>query len=476
MPTVRRNSCEKIMGFGETVAKMQRVTIDRISELPEFILHTILVMLDPKEAGRASVLSKRWYEAWSSIPVLNFQLQYFTTSMEVDFYERGMAQRLMRFIDKTMQRYFTEKYKITEMYLAVAIDDKKTATLVDKWIMIAVQNPIQKLEIEFFGRYDYMLPEILFCAKSLKYLKCSTFCLPYYETMDLPSLEYLTLNQGLVDVDMLHKIISFCPLVELYMTSSRDHENDSLPWMGKVNGGAEGRGSGTMQAPLLKKFVGYGYCAGLLSHMVALKSLKKLELECAPITDDILSELVYGLVALETLVLIDCSPLKCIKISSNSLKQFRIEEGSDLMEVTIDTPNLLEFSYNCEMEISLSLISVLDHCNAQFCPLVEDSVNTVWFLRLKKFLIEMNLFNSLVMDLWQATGAFLDGLFWCCHPDVLSTRLHTLDANKLILDILKRKVQCWKHPLRSVEVEGVDCSNLFSESSDIEVRFRLSWF
>ncbi|XP_074282065.1 putative F-box protein At1g49610 isoform X2 [Silene latifolia] len=348
------------------VAKMQKGTVDRISGLPGFILHTILSMFDTKEAGRASVLSKRWYGAWSSIPVLDFQYQYFQKCEDRPYmYDEDMFERFVGFIDKTMQRYLTKKYRITEMYLDIALPYEKRETSIDKWIMIAVQNQIQKLEIKIvvLNRYDYShrLPEILFCAKSLKYLKCLKVELPYYETMELTSLKYLTLERGAVNVDMLQRIISFCPLIELDVTSIHDLEEDSLSCMGKVNGGDEGRGSGTMQAPSLQKFVGYGYFAGLLPHMVALKNLKKLEFDCAPVTDDILSELVYVLVALETLVLIGCSTLECIKISSNSLTQLRIEEGFHLMKVTIDTPNLLEFSYNCEMETSLSLISVLDH-------------------------------------------------------------------------------------------------------------------
>ncbi|XP_074283889.1 F-box/FBD/LRR-repeat protein At1g16930-like [Silene latifolia] len=328
------------MGFGENAAKVKRDTVDRISELPDFIVHTILSMLDTKEAGRASVLSKRWYGAWSSIPVLDFRPQFF----------RNFSILLPY---KTMQRYFSQKYRIREMYLMVSMNDKKLESFIDKWIMIAVQNQIQKLEIEVDSEIIYRLPEILFCSKSLKYLECVQIELPYYETMELVSLEYLTLEPAALDDNMLQRIISSCPLVELDITCSKHLDSISLPWMRKVDG-IEGCGSGTTESYLaspLQEFVftgsSFDFSWPWKMNVVALKNLRKLEICCVSITDDIVSELVSGLIALECLVLESCIMLKCINISSASLKEFRIgddldmknneipfEDGLDLMKVT----------------------------------------------------------------------------------------------------------------------------------------------
>ncbi|XP_074282032.1 F-box/FBD/LRR-repeat protein At1g16930-like [Silene latifolia] len=289
------------MGFEENVAKMKRGTIDRISEVPDFIVHTTLSMLDTKEAGRASVLSKRWYGAWSSIPVLDFRPQFFREfQYSTSVYDDDSVQRFVRFVDKTMQRYFSQKYRIREMYLMVSMNDKKLESFIDKWIMIAVQNQIQKLEIEVDSEIIYRLPEILFCAKSLKYLECVQIELPYYETMELVSLEYLTLESTDVDDNMLQRIISFCPLVELDITCSKHLDSISLPWMRKVDG-IEGCGSGTTESYLaspLQEFVFTGSSFDLSwpwkMNVVALKNLRKLEICSVSITDDIVSELASG--------------------------------------------------------------------------------------------------------------------------------------------------------------------------------------
>ncbi|XP_074284633.1 uncharacterized protein LOC141609479 [Silene latifolia] len=526
------------MGFGENVAKMEKGTVDRISELPEFILHTILSMLDTNEACRASVLSKRWYDVWSSIPVLDFRFQYFKADWDCSkydfnvYYDTDTIQNFLGFIDRIM------KFK-----LELPMVDEKIELLVDKWFEIAVQSQIKELEFKILyeGPAKYRLPEILFRAKSLKVLNCENAVMPYYETMELISLEYLTLTLEIVDMDLLQRIISFCPLVELDITKSYLGKL-YLPWARKVNETTEFVGSRTMQSNFkasLHRKLAYNGLSEVIPwpwnmNVVALKNLRKLEIVYAMITDDIVSELAHELVALESLVLSACTMLNCIEVSSISLKELRIIEGLNVMKVTVDAPNLLEFWYNCEVRTALSLTRVLDHCNAQFVPFVvdgEDTISTDWLVKLKKILFETNFFKSLVIELsssleieveeeqlrnlvigpsyklrelnlrearpdstdpphvsfqrqtryWNfiesSFPAFFDGLFWCCHPDVLSitTNSHYLTA-KTIVNILKPKVQCYKHPLRSIEVEGVDSSSFLSEPSEFEIRFRLSWF
>ncbi|XP_074281376.1 uncharacterized protein LOC141606223 [Silene latifolia] len=281
-----------------------------------------------------------------------------------------------------MQRYDTHKYRIRKLDLELPMADKKIEPLVDKWIKIAVQNQVENLFIETLPPYsrksphtsessNYRLPEILFRAKSLKFLYCSDAVLPYYETMELISLEDLTLILENVDIDMLQRIITFCPLVQF--TTISDLGKISLPWPRNVNESGEFINSEVMQSQFkaspLRRLVYRGVHRvakwPFNMNVVALKNLRELDtIYNAIITDDIVSELASGLVALESLVLDSCSMLKCIMISSISLKELRIIEVFNLMKVTIDAPNLIEFVCKCEVGTSLSLIRVSDHCNA----------------------------------------------------------------------------------------------------------------
>ncbi|XP_074281360.1 uncharacterized protein LOC141606213 [Silene latifolia] len=512
------------MGFGENVAKMEKGTVDRISELPEFILHSILSNLDTKEVGRTSVLSKRWYEVWSSVPVLVFQLkeykkEYWDSSKENGFnVDDDVIQSFLGFIDRTMQRYDTRKYRIRKFDIQLPTGDKKIEPLVDEWIRIAVQNQVEELHISLHYPYtsEYRLPEILFHAKSLKVLNCINVVLPYYGTMELVSLEDLVLVVDTVDTDLLQRIISFCPLVEF--NTSADLGKISFPCPTIMNECGEFK----FKVSPLRQFVFFGtnrvVTWPLNMNMVALKNLRKLFIESATVTDDILTELANGLKALESLVLTACPMLKCITISSISLKELRIEESLVLIKVTIDAPNLMEFWYHCEVETSLSLIKVPEDCDAQFFPLVimnfmmTESLNTNWLIRLKKIL-EENLFKSLVVELFyslqmkvdeeqlrnvvigppyklrelklrethaldytESSLTALDGYFLICHPDLLSitTSLRS-SAAEPILNFLKRKVQCWRHPLKGIEVEGIDGSSLLWGPSEVDFRIRLLW-
>ncbi|XP_074303156.1 uncharacterized protein LOC141637556 [Silene latifolia] len=503
--------------------------IDRISELPEFILHIILSILDTKSTIRASVLSKKWYRACSSIPVLDFNIKYFNKGSDIDsnysddddddddIYDYRTVERFIGFVEKTMQRYFTRKYRITKLDIVLPHVDENIDTFVDNWISIAVQNQIQELNIDIF---DYELPEILFRAKSLKVLTCNNVNLRYYETMDLVSLASLSFFLGRLDEDMLQKIISLSPLVELCITH-RDIRNLSLPWTECVS-------NGTMRYNLktapLKEFVYHGLGStsrwAWKMNLNALKNLRKLKIVATTVTDDTVSEIAYGLVALESLELKACSMLKCVKISSISLKKFVIEgeisfDSHNLVEITVDTPNLLEFWCSCDLEASVSLIRARDHCNTCFLPQWANSITIAWFAKLKKFLVETHCFKSLDIDLgcfsWMdideevlriigITGSpyklrelklyetnadlfifkqstimdYLDALFSTCNPDVLSLCFQNLPPEDF-LGYLKCKVQCSKHPLKKFEAEGVDCSNLPLEPPGLEFRFRLSW-
>ncbi|XP_074284507.1 FBD-associated F-box protein At4g13985-like [Silene latifolia] len=283
------------MMFGENVAKVKKGTVDRISELPEFILHTILSMLDTKEACRASVLSKRWYDVWSSIPVLDFRFQYFKGDWDSSKYDFNVycdpdtIQSFLGLVDRTMQRYFTARFRIMKLNLEFPIVDGKIGLLVDQWFEIAVQSHIEELQFKILyeSPAKYRLPEILFRAKSLKVLNCENVVMPYYEIMELNSLEYLTLTLKIidmdVDMDMLQRIISFCPLVELDITKCY-LEKLCLPWARKGNETAEYVGNGIMRSnfkasPLRK--LAYNGFSGTIPwpwnmNVIALKNLRKL--------------------------------------------------------------------------------------------------------------------------------------------------------------------------------------------------------
>ncbi|XP_074276189.1 uncharacterized protein LOC141599945 [Silene latifolia] len=237
-----------------------------------------------------------------------------------------------------------------------------------------------------------------------------------------------------------------------------------------------------------------------------LRNLRRLIIGFVSITDEVLGKLLSEVVLLETLKLRNCSMLRTIEISSAMLKDVRLEYCADLLDVTIDAPCLESFKYKGDFEPSLC-INALAGCDmslhvppSSFYP---DRVS-----KLKKLLIGLNNYHVLKIVLldepakpnknecddidldedeldeeeldddlgppcdiselklnlssWRpfksCLSAFLDGVFWTCHPRILSLRVNLRDSNATIQPVIrniKDMANCWNHPLKRVEIEGV---------------------
>lgn len=82
--------------------------IDRISSLPDEILSHILSFLPTKYAVATSILSHRWIDIWTKIPVLHFYDEHYFLD------DDDVKMAFMGFVDKVMSRYSSlkaNKYK-----------------------------------------------------------------------------------------------------------------------------------------------------------------------------------------------------------------------------------------------------------------------------------------------------------------------------------------------------------------------------
>ncbi|KAJ0054242.1 hypothetical protein Pint_02119 [Pistacia integerrima] len=67
-----RSAKRRKLWFVENKIEVNNNAIDRISDLPDVILHQILFLLPIKSIAQTSTLSKRWRYLWSSFPDLDF--------------------------------------------------------------------------------------------------------------------------------------------------------------------------------------------------------------------------------------------------------------------------------------------------------------------------------------------------------------------------------------------------------------------
>ncbi|GKV41278.1 hypothetical protein SLEP1_g48831 [Rubroshorea leprosula] len=94
---------------------------DRISSLPDSLIHHILSFLLAKETVKTGVLSKRWMYLWTSIPNLTFRCPYYTST----------HYGFLEFVDKTLFFYSSSKI---EKFVLDFIYKSSSAALIHKWL------------------------------------------------------------------------------------------------------------------------------------------------------------------------------------------------------------------------------------------------------------------------------------------------------------------------------------------------------
>ncbi|CAN1219595.1 F-box/LRR-repeat protein At5g02910 [Linum perenne] len=138
-------------------------TIDRLSSLPDFVLHHLLSFLDTKSVVQTSVLSQRWRYVWKNVPALNLSSRSF-----------AQYSSFRRFVENSPEN-----------------------SLFPKVIDYALSHETQHLSIkvrENFRREetDYPCSDLLIsvCDSTLKSLELSSFAL--YVWFEAISFEMLT--------------------------------------------------------------------------------------------------------------------------------------------------------------------------------------------------------------------------------------------------------------------------------------------
>ncbi|XP_065871856.1 putative F-box/LRR-repeat protein At3g18150 [Euphorbia lathyris] len=127
---------------------------DRISALPDSILQHILSLLpSTKQAIQTGILSKRWENQWTQVPVLIFD-------------STGMCyENFLRFIDNTLILH--DCSKINEFHLKYCYSDRKDTQFSSK-IRFATRKDVDNLYLcSSTIKQEYKLPNFLFNNASL---------------------------------------------------------------------------------------------------------------------------------------------------------------------------------------------------------------------------------------------------------------------------------------------------------------------
>lgn len=111
-------------------------TDDRISNLPDAIIHHIFSFISIVDVTRTSVLAKRWRYLWTQIPNLHFD------DSQVLISEREDA--FLRFVNGVLSLYKAPKIE----RFCLSVQQQRNAYFVDDWVRFAVQMNVAELNVE----------------------------------------------------------------------------------------------------------------------------------------------------------------------------------------------------------------------------------------------------------------------------------------------------------------------------------------
>ncbi|MFS7955093.1 putative leucine-rich repeat domain superfamily, F-box-like domain superfamily [Helianthus anomalus] len=151
--------------------------MDRISQLPDFILHHILSCIDswdyPAELLRMSVLSRNWFHLTASFPILDFYIDQFSS-----------RECFFKYVEYTTSRFCHQNVTADELRLVTDIWKPAELDIVNICLELALHKGVKLLEIDLtnssespFASAEYRLPNILLSVSVLESLSILAFFL-----------------------------------------------------------------------------------------------------------------------------------------------------------------------------------------------------------------------------------------------------------------------------------------------------------
>ncbi|GLU14383.1 hypothetical protein SLE2022_309580 [Rubroshorea leprosula] len=384
-------------------------SVDRISQLPEHIIHQILASVRcKKDAARTSILSKRWREIWASFSNLVFDQRKFHTQ-ERNLQGVSDSQEIKRkieafrnYVDNTLQSRIQQKVSIQKFMLHVTYYNQELAANVDRWIDAAIERNIQDLDLHLPAkkRRCYNLPQRVFATKTITALRVYGCKLGTCDDIKLSHLQKLCLGKLHIDEQIIRNLICICPLIEdfrlINCSGLKTLLVSDVPNLKRVDLHlCRGLKKVELLAPNLEIFWYHGRkslpCKINLSEC---KSLKSLSLEDANLKDELIQTHLSNFPLLEKLALSKCN-VKNITISGFRMKTLIFRDCRKLIEADIDTPNLLSLEYKgCIMPFSSFNPSGLKEAKLYFEPPKEkakagfwhEEDDQIWLAGLQEFL------------------------------------------------------------------------------------------
>ncbi|KAL5711450.1 hypothetical protein ACHQM5_021905 [Ranunculus cassubicifolius] len=183
---------------------------DRISGLPDSLLHYILSFLPTKYAVRSSVLSTKWRHLWTSIHNFDF--------VEGTFWSEDHSKdKFSDFVDRVL--HATDVSNIHKFVLEIW--NSNVANL-NEWMSNIVRRKVQEINITYVGYHPRSIPSCRWPSgcESLRILKLSelpcdianlpSICFPSLKVLHLVTIRFVRHLQSTTETDFSLS----CPVLE----------------------------------------------------------------------------------------------------------------------------------------------------------------------------------------------------------------------------------------------------------------------
>ncbi|KAM0052522.1 putative F-box domain, FBD domain, leucine-rich repeat domain superfamily [Helianthus debilis subsp. tardiflorus] len=191
--------------------KRRLVEEDIISNLPEDLIHPILVRMPVKDAVRTSVLSKKWRHRWTTMRRLDLRCEFSGKYANIGAYQHT---GLFRIVNHIMINHKGPILKfVLHMPEEINFDSFQE---VDQWMLILSRNNVRVLDFRNLHPF-YQIPSSVFSCRELRALLLSKCILkPPLEFPGFPKLRYIFLlkvnfgsnvGQTVINLPHLKKLI-----------------------------------------------------------------------------------------------------------------------------------------------------------------------------------------------------------------------------------------------------------------------------
>lgn len=192
----------------EIAAKKKRASrfeYDRLSSLPDSLLHHILSFLDMKHVVLIGSLSRRWRHLSNSISNL-----YFRSPRDDDD-----RDNFVKFVDRALLMNSAPRIQKFRLWFQCY---ENYVSHVDAWIRYATEKGVQELDLDFprksHGCSPYKLPFWLLSCKTLISLKLKNCSFGAFNFESPANLTALSLSCEVLKVDTIEDVLKGCPALE----------------------------------------------------------------------------------------------------------------------------------------------------------------------------------------------------------------------------------------------------------------------